>query len=58
MWGSIGGYVGIFLGVSFFQMPNLIYNTYKLIQKALQARKDKRKTDIESNEQEKVQETN
>ena len=25
MWGSIGGYVGMGLGISFFQLPDIIY---------------------------------
>ena len=25
MWGSIGGYVGMVLGISFFQLPDIIY---------------------------------
>ena len=29
MWGSIGGYVGMVLGISFFQLPNLICDVIK-----------------------------
>ena len=29
MWGSIGGYVGMVLGISLFQLPNFIYGAMK-----------------------------
>jgi hypothetical protein len=31
MWGSIGGYVGMVLGISFFQLPNLICDAFKAL---------------------------
>jgi len=33
MWGSIGGYVGMVLGISLFQLPNLIYAGIKYFKK-------------------------
>ena len=29
MWGSIGGYVGMVLGISLFQLPNIIYSGFQ-----------------------------
>ena len=29
MWGSIGGYVGMVLGISFFQLPNLVCDAFR-----------------------------
>lgn len=31
MWGSIGGYVGMVLGISLFQLPNLMYNSFHFL---------------------------
>ena len=33
MWGSIGGYVGMVLGISLFQLPNLIYGGIQSLKK-------------------------
>ena len=33
MWGSIGGYVGMVLGISLFQLPNVIYAGSKYLKK-------------------------
>ena len=31
MWGSIGGYVGMILGVTLFQLPNIIYSGFHFV---------------------------
>ena len=29
MWGSIGGYVGMVLGISLFQLPDILFNGFQ-----------------------------
>ena len=31
MWGSIGGYIGILLGVSIVRLPNMIHDIFNLL---------------------------
>ena len=30
MWGNIGGYVGMVLGISLFQLPDILFNGFQL----------------------------
>ena len=47
MWGSIGGYVGMVLGISLFQLPNLIYAGSKYLKKVASHRGFSREETVE-----------
>ena len=40
MWGNIGGYVGMILGVTLFQLPNIIYSGFHFLKSFISRKAD------------------